>query len=55
VGGGKRKYMAIQKLHEIKELHETIFCLKDKKNVYLPSLRMEVPDHVYVFGSLLLQ
>jgi hypothetical protein len=25
------------------------------KNVYLPSLRMKVPDHVYVFGSLLLQ
>jgi hypothetical protein len=28
--GKRRKYMAIQKLHEIKELHETIFCLKDK-------------------------
>jgi hypothetical protein len=28
----------------------------DKKvNVYLPSLRMKVPDHAYVFGSLLLQ
>jgi hypothetical protein len=26
-----------------------------KVNVYLPSLRMKVPDHVYVFGSLLLQ
>jgi hypothetical protein len=26
-----------------------------KKNVYLPSLRMKVPDHAYVFGSLLLQ
>jgi hypothetical protein len=25
------------------------------KNVYLPSLRVKVPDHVYVFGSLLLQ
>jgi hypothetical protein len=29
-GGKKRKYMEIQKLHEIKELHETVFCLKDK-------------------------
>jgi hypothetical protein len=28
--GKKRKYRAIQKLHEIKELHETVFCLKDK-------------------------
>jgi hypothetical protein len=29
---------------------------KNKKlNTYLPSLRMKVPDHVYVFGSLLLQ
>jgi hypothetical protein len=27
----------------------------EKVNVYLPSLRMKVPDHVYVFGSLLLQ
>jgi hypothetical protein len=27
----------------------------NKRNVYLPSLRMKVPDHVYVFGSLLLQ
>jgi hypothetical protein len=27
----------------------------DKVNVHLPSLRMKVPDHVYVFGSLLLQ
>jgi hypothetical protein len=26
-----------------------------KVNVYLPSLRIKVPDHVYVFGSLLLQ
>jgi hypothetical protein len=26
-----------------------------KNYVYLPSLRMKVPDHVYVFGSLLLQ
>jgi hypothetical protein len=26
-----------------------------KVNVYFPSLRMKVPDHVYVFGSLLLQ
>jgi hypothetical protein len=26
-----------------------------KINVYLPSLRMKVPDHLYVFGSLLLQ
>jgi hypothetical protein len=26
-----------------------------KVNVYLPTLRMKVPDHVYVFGSLLLQ
>jgi hypothetical protein len=26
-----------------------------KKNVYLPSLRMKVPDYVYVFESLLLQ
>jgi hypothetical protein len=29
--------------------------LKTKVNLYLPSLRMKVPDHVYVFGSLLLQ
>jgi hypothetical protein len=28
---------------------------KKKVNIYLPSLRMKVPDHVYVFGSLLLQ
>jgi hypothetical protein len=28
---------------------------KEKVNVYLPSLRMKVPDHLYVFGSLLLQ
>jgi hypothetical protein len=28
---------------------------QEKVNVYLPSLRMKVPDHVYVFGSLLLQ
>jgi hypothetical protein len=28
---------------------------KKKVNVYLPSLRMKVPDHIYVFGSLLLQ
>jgi hypothetical protein len=28
---------------------------QQKVNVYLPSLRMKVPDHVYVFGSLLLQ
>jgi hypothetical protein len=28
---------------------------KKKVNVYLPSLMMKVPDHVYVFGSLLLQ
>jgi hypothetical protein len=27
----------------------------EKRNVYLPSLRMKVPDHVYVFGTLLLQ
>jgi len=31
-GEKKRKYLAIQKLHEIKELHETLFCLKDKTN-----------------------
>jgi hypothetical protein len=29
--------------------------VRKKLNVYLPSLRMKVPDHVYVFGSLLLQ
>jgi hypothetical protein len=30
--------------------------LTEKKvKLYLPSLRMKVPDHVYVFGSLLLQ
>jgi hypothetical protein len=29
--------------------------LMKKVNVYLPSLRMKVPDHVYVFGSLPLQ
>jgi hypothetical protein len=29
--------------------------LAKKVNVYLPSLRMKAPDHVYVFGSLLLQ
>jgi hypothetical protein len=28
---------------------------KKKVNMYHPSLRMKVPDHVYVFGSLLLQ
>jgi hypothetical protein len=28
---------------------------KKKVNVYPSSLRMKVPDHVYVFGSLLLQ
>jgi hypothetical protein len=28
---------------------------KPGKKIYLPSLRMKVPDHVYVFGSLLLQ
>jgi hypothetical protein len=27
----------------------------EKVNVNLPSLMMKVPDHVYVFGSLLLQ
>jgi hypothetical protein len=27
----------------------------EKVNVYLPSLMIKVPDHVYVFGSLLLQ
>jgi hypothetical protein len=27
----------------------------EKVNVYLPSVRMKVPDHVYVFESLLLQ
>jgi hypothetical protein len=26
-----------------------------KVNVYLPSLRMKVPYHIYVFGSLLLE
>jgi hypothetical protein len=29
--------------------------IRKKEKVYLPSLRMKVPDHVYVFGSLLLQ
>jgi hypothetical protein len=24
--------------------------IKEKVNVYLPSLRMKVPDHVYVLG-----
>jgi hypothetical protein len=26
-----------------------------KVNIYIPSLRMKVPDHLYVLGSLLLQ
>jgi hypothetical protein len=30
-GNKDRKYMATQKLHETKELHETVFCFKYKK------------------------
>jgi hypothetical protein len=34
---------------------ESNYNAQKKEKVYLPSLRMKVPDHVYVFGSLLLQ
>jgi hypothetical protein len=33
----------------------SIYRVFKKVNVYIPSLRMKVSDHVYVFGSLLLQ
>jgi hypothetical protein len=32
-----------------------LYSMGKKVNVYLPSLRIKVPDDVYVFGSLLLQ
>jgi regulatory protein YycH of two-component signal transduction system YycFG len=38
-----------------KEISKNMKMRVKKRNVYLPSLRMKVPDHVYVFGSLLLQ
>jgi hypothetical protein len=40
---------------EYKENEEAGKKIGNKVNLYLPSLRMKVPDHLYIFGSLLLQ
>jgi hypothetical protein len=50
-------YITAMPRREDHEVHKDMWWhwIKKKVNVYLPSLRMKVPDHVYVFGSLLLQ
>jgi hypothetical protein len=48
-------YRVIQEESAILSQMIVYMILSKKVNVYLPSLRMKVPDHVHVFGSLLLQ
>jgi hypothetical protein len=59
-GGSSSSNMAVQPggsimLPMVITLYIMMVINNNKRNVYLPSLRMKVPDHVYVFGSLLLQ
>jgi hypothetical protein len=61
-GSARSGYTKEQQVHGggagKQEIHTGLWvgnASKKNVHVYLPSLRMKVPDHVYVFGSLLLQ